>query len=285
MSKVESWHIRSAVESDRTIISALLSSAPWNHQHLDWVSVLDLLGSDPFYVAFEGDLPAGCLACPPDPPDIAWLRYFAVVSSYTPFHVWNLLWPVASQAAVKAGAQVAAVLSAADWISPILLESGFKHTNDVIFLEWRGKSTPIPPLPGGELRVLREEDLPGVAEVDQRSFNRLWRYSLNTLNDAYKQSTIATVIEFEGKPIAYQMSTTSIYGAHLARLAVDPEWQGRGLGKALVTDALNRLVRKGATKISVNTQVDNTQSLGIYQTLGFKEIGSPYPLYEINLHS
>jgi ribosomal-protein-alanine N-acetyltransferase len=284
MSKTTRWHIRSAVQADRTIISALLSSAPWTHQHLDWVSVFDLLGSSPFLIALERNSPAGCLACPPDPPDVAWLRYFGVVSGYTPHQIWTLLWPEASKAAEEEGAQVAAVLSAADWISPILLESGFEHVNDVIFLEWQGKIEPVTALTEGRLRALRSEDLPALADVDQRSFDRLWRYSLNTLGEAFKQSSIATVIEREGHPIAYQMSTTSIYGAHLARLAVAPEWQGRGLGKALVMDALHRLIREGAAKISVNTQVDNIQSLRIYHALGFKKIGSPYPVYQFQLH-
>ena len=274
---------RTADQSDRESISILLSSARWKHQHLDWVNALDLLGETPFLLALEYDFSVGCLAFPPDPPTVAWLRLFAVAGDYTPSHLWGKLWPEASAQAVSAGATQAAILLSSDWLAPPLLQSGFKHTNDVIFLEWRGEAPPRVPLVQGHIRLMRSEDLPIVAEIDRRSFKLIWQHSLDTLRKAVELAAIATVVECDSQPVGYQVSTASIYGGHLARLAVAPEWQGHGMGKALVSDLLCRFNHQGISKISVNTQADNEQSLQIYQRLGFHQTGSVYPIYQIEL--
>jgi ribosomal protein S18 acetylase RimI-like enzyme len=277
------WTLRTANQSDRETISTLLSSAQWKHQHLDWINALDLIGEAPFLLALEHGLVVGCLACPPDPPTVAWLRLFAVASDYTPSHLWGQLWPEASVQAVSAGATQAAILLSSDWLAPLLLQSGFKHTNDVIFLECHGDAPPLVPLERGHIRLMRSEDLPIVAEIDRRSFNLIWQHSLDILRKAVQLAAISTVIECDGQPVGYQVSTASIYSGHLARLAVAPEWQGHGMGKALVSDLLHRFNQRGMSRVSVNTQADNEQSLQIYQRLGFHQTGSRYPVYQIEL--
>jgi ribosomal-protein-alanine N-acetyltransferase len=283
MATSKHWSIKDANPSDRASISALLSTARWKHQHFDWVSALDLLGENPFLLALKRGLVAGCLACPPDPPHVAWLRIFSVAANYSPAYLWDRLWPeAAAQVSAKHVQHTAALLSG-DWLAPILKGCGFEHVNDVIFLERRGEAPPSPLLPYGRVRTMLPEDIEAVVEVDQSSFKDIWQYSAETLRQAYDHAAIATIIEYDGEPIAYQISTASIYGAHLARLAVAPEWQGRGYGKALVIDVINRFFHQGLLKVTVNTQTDNEQSLRIYRKLDFHHTGSRYPVYQLQL--
>ena len=79
--------------------------------------------------------------------------------------------------------------------------------------------------------------------------------------------------------IGYQLSTGTPIGAHLARLAVRPELQGRGLGAALVSDLIERIQNNGGTRVTVNTQADNMSSLALYHKLGFRRTGEQYPVY------
>jgi ribosomal protein S18 acetylase RimI-like enzyme len=72
-------------------------------------------------------------------------------------------------------------------------------------------------------------------------------------------------------------------GGHLARLAVRPEYQGNGIGEALVRDMLSQFYRRGAQTVSVNTQKDNRASISLYQKAGFRLTGEEYPLYQISL--
>ena len=56
---------------------------------------------------------------------------------------------------------------------------------------------------------------------------------------------------------------------YLQRLAVHPDHQHRGIGSALVTDALWWAKRRGAEAVLVNTQESNHVALALYERLGF----------------
>jgi ribosomal protein S18 acetylase RimI-like enzyme len=51
---------------------------------------------------------------------------------------------------------------------------------------------------------------------------------------------------------------------------VDPEYQRRGLGRALAIDGLRWMKRRGADRAMVNTQERNDVALALYQHLGFR---------------
>ena len=57
---------------------------------------------------------------------------------------------------------------------------------------------------------------------------------------------------------------------YLQRLAVHPAARGRGLGTALVVDALVWLRRRGASQGLVNTQRTNEGARALYLACGFK---------------
>jgi ribosomal protein S18 acetylase RimI-like enzyme len=126
---------------------------------------------------------------------------------------------------------------------------------------------------------MTESDLPDVERTDKASFHPLWQNPLETLERAYKQSMFATVAENENGIVGYQLTTGSGQRAHLARLAVHPEAQGHGVGRALLIDLFSKLMRNGFTRLSVNTQSDNNVSLSLYQKMGFVRTGEQYPVY------
>jgi ribosomal-protein-alanine N-acetyltransferase len=267
------------VEADGRALSSLLGRSTWKHQHLDWFSALDLLGRSPFYLAFRKDHLAGCLACPPDIAEVAWIRLFVVEPGVAVEKVWDALWRVAHGAARAAGAQVAAALPSTEWMPAVLEGGGFHKVNDVIFLERDGAAPPSHPLSGVMLRPFLAQDVPAVAGVDHGAFHPLWQLSEGSLASALSQSLLATVAERDGLIVGYQITTSSAKGAHLARLAVDPAHQRAGIGTLLVTDALHALRRRGVGRVSVNTQSDNQPSQRLYAHLGFAPSDQALPVY------
>jgi len=234
-------------------------------------------------MTLERGRPAACLACPPDPPGVAWIRVFAGGSGLAAEEAWGAMWPLARQSALELGAHTAAALTAEPWMAALLTESGFAVANQVVFLEHQGR-VGEPALPAGvRLRDYRPSDLPQVLAVDQRAFVGPWLYSRAVLAAALGQAALVTVLEAEGVIVGYQLSTASALGAHLARLAVDPVLQGRGYGRMLVEGLLYEFGLRGFDRVSVNTQSDNGASLRLYRRLGFRDTGQTYPVYTLSL--
>jgi ribosomal-protein-alanine N-acetyltransferase len=103
------------------------------------------------------------------------------------------------------------------------------------------------------------------------------------LRQAIALADYLAVAEIEGRIVGYQLSTPGAAGAHLARLAVLPGWQCRGLGTALVADMITHYTAAGARQLTVNTQDTNLASLALYQRLGFALTGARYPVYQLAL--
>jgi ribosomal-protein-alanine N-acetyltransferase len=193
------------------------------------------------------------------------------------------MWPQACASAAELGAHTAAALTTDRWMASLVQESGFTESNRVIFLEHQGGAG-VPAIPAGaRLRAYQSADLQAVHEVDRQAFDGLWLYSLPVLTAALAQAASVTILETEGRVAGYQLSTASALGAHLARLAVRPELQGRGYGRALVEHLLHEFGRQGFDRVSVNTQEDNAPSLRLYRRLGFRDTGQSYPVFTLML--
>jgi ribosomal-protein-alanine N-acetyltransferase len=117
-------------------------------------------------------------------------------------------------------------------------------------------------------------------EIDNAAFGLDWKNSLEALELAYQQSSLARVAESGNEIVGYQYSTASSMGGHLARLAVKPSNQGRGIGYLLVYDVLEQFKRQGVMHITVNTQQKNSASLALYAKAGFYVTGESYRVYQ-----
>jgi ribosomal protein S18 acetylase RimI-like enzyme len=126
---------------------------------------------------------------------------------------------------------------------------------------------------------MMETDLPQVVETDNSAFHPLWQNSLETLQLALSQALFATVAENSHGILGYQITTGHGQRAHLARLAVRPEAQGQGAGRALLSDLFTKVTRDGIIRLSVNTQSDNATSLSLYKKMGFRRTGEEYPVF------
>ncbi|HZP03067.1 MAG TPA: ribosomal protein S18-alanine N-acetyltransferase [Terriglobia bacterium] len=57
--------------------------------------------------------------------------------------------------------------------------------------------------------------------------------------------------------------------AELLFMAVDPDHQAQGIGKALLQEALARLRKEGARRLFLEVRVSNKRALRLYRALGF----------------
>jgi len=57
---------------------------------------------------------------------------------------------------------------------------------------------------------------------------------------------------------------------HLNLLAVSPDTRGKGYARALISACENKILSKGVSKVTLPTQLDNTQACNLYEKYGFK---------------
>ena len=278
--------VRPAVLTDQRQIANLIHYSSHVHRHLDWRNPLDWLGSPPFFVLESQGQVVAALGCPPDPPSVAWVRLFVNSGKIPVQDSWLMLWDGARAELTRKGQFVAAAIVLQEWLHDLLLSSGFTSRQSIVMLERDGGIPAVVALPTEiSVRAMMPYDLPVVAEVDASAFELLWRNTITVLERAYPQSGWATVAETDGQVIGYQLSTRNPLGVHLARLAVRPAVQGKGIGYALVADLIQQAGQRGLSHLTVNTQSDNASSLALYQRMGFHETGERYPVYQLRISS
>jgi len=76
-----------------------------------------------------------------------------------------------------------------------------------------------------------------------------------------------------GPVVGYARLITRGSEAQIRQVAVDPDWQGAGVGRALVAALVQQAEGDGATDIWLNARVP---AIGFYERLGFEAVGDTF---------
>ena len=122
-----------------------------------------------------------------------------------------------------------------------------------------------------------------VSAIDVDAFGTGWGLSETTIADVCA-ATPRHRLRGAGDPLAaFAISGRDGRQGFLQRLSVSPARQRQGLGRALVVDSLEWMVRWRVQRVLVNTAFDNYAALALYQGLGFRRIGERLRVYERTL--
>ncbi len=265
--------VRPAREDDRKRIAELAYLETHVHNHPGWLSPLDSVGKRGFAVLEENGKIKAALALVPENQNTAWVRLFAVAASLSPQKAWEELWPVAVKQVKEQGVRWIAAMPFEDWFNEMISERGFSPYQQVEMLVW--KPQPLPEArkaKGYKMRNVTTEDLEAITQIDALAFGEFWHTKKEILAEALKHSVWARVVEDPATKqlLGFQISTPSPLGGHLARIAVHPKAQRRGLGYWLVHDVLTFFSHQNAERVTLNTQGNNAVALGLYKRLGFR---------------
>ncbi len=274
--------IRPAERNDYTALFNFTNSLSNIHRHLDWRDVLEWLGRQPFWICEEDRRVVAALACPPEPPEVAWVRLFGASIHTSLDRAWQQLFERALVELNRFQPKPAIVsLALRDWYEELLKRNGFVYHQDIVVFMFDTDPPRKPQIdPRITLREMGEDDLEKVKTIDNLAFEPIWRLSLEDLQYASAKSSYCTVAELDGEIIGYTMSSSSGVYAHLARLAVHPGLQRQRLGYALVQDLLDHFInRLSYWGVTLNTQNTNMASLALYNKIGFRETGERFPVF------
>lgn len=123
--------------------------------------------------------------------------------------------------------------------------------------------------------------LAALLTIDHRAFPWLWWNSEEEFR-VYGESpgTELYLGISDDKPVSYFGISRFPGWGHLDRIAVDPDAQGRGIGRVTLVQAINVLHQGGARRIALSTQQENRRSQHLYEGFGFQRSpGYDYRLY------
>lgn len=274
-----------AEQKNHSQLAAFLNQNNRIHRHLDWLSALDWIGSHPYPIEFSDHQLQAVLCATPENDQVAWVRVFGVRKDLSAGEHWNRLLPRAIQKLRDMEISYLAGLALHPWFEALLTDAGFANLQNIIVLEWQGKFPEITLHDSGiEIRPMQPEDLVLVERLDRLAFPPLWQNSLVGLSKAYRQTGISTVALIDDEIVGYQISTSmTIYG-HLARLAVHPEYQRKGIASSLLFDLLRQFRMRGIWQITVNTQSDNEPSFNLYKKFKFRRTHEAFRVYQLTLN-
>ncbi len=175
------------------------------------------------------------------------------------------------------------------WLNRALYHAGFTIAEEVQFFALAHVQRWQPPQQVTEraaqierralfvLRPCHPNDLAVLAELDAQSFTPLWHFGAEGLHELLFTSRFQ-VATLNDNLIGYTAMTYRGGSAHLARLAVHPQWQGQGFGHALLLDALLDAKRERVNTVMLNTQVHNRRAQQLYRSYGFRPTNQVIPV-------
>lgn len=267
-------------QRDRRAIRDLMEQPTRVHSQLDWYEV-DAWIQQPsarVWTIWQGARLVGVLGVSETIAGAAWLRLGIVrvdvdVDAFLQY-AWERIMPVLR----ASGTEQVAVLVGEDWWMPHLSALGFTPYDEVVTLRRASMHLPSSELSPIHVRSVLTPDMSAILTLDQAAFIAPWHMSDADLRQAERLCASGSVALVDGKVVGFQFSTFYFDGAHLARLAVHPDYQGRGVGHALISDLILRMSRRSVYVITVNTQLTNTTSQRLYRRFCFERTGYDLPV-------
>lgn len=123
------------------------------------------------------------------------------------------------------------------------------------------------------IRAARKADARPLGALEPRCFSDPW--PVDAFREVLGSAAVhAFVVEAgEGELVGYLVGWVVADEAEILNLGVAPEWRRRGVGRALVREALERYRALGARQIFLDVRESNEAALRLYQAQGFSRIG------------
>ncbi len=122
------------------------------------------------------------------------------------------------------------------------------------------------------LREVKLADIDQMMAIERASFTSPWsaRFFLKEIRVSYAKSVLA---EVEGQIVGYIIYWQLPKEADIHNLAVHPSHRRRGIGRSLLTTAIDGAKGQGSDRVTLEVRKSNQAAQQLYQSLGFEERG------------
>lgn len=137
------------------------------------------------------------------------------------------------------------------------------------------------------IRKMRTEDIPEVTLIDQASFSLPWPANAYEYELKRNENSLVYVAELgEDTPHTKLIGVIVVWlildEAHIATLAVHPDYRQQGVAQKMLLYALIQSAKRGAQKATLEVREHNHIAQHLYQRFGFKKVGRRKHYYRDN---
>ncbi|MFT4007637.1 MAG: ribosomal protein S18-alanine N-acetyltransferase [Lacrimispora sp.] len=116
------------------------------------------------------------------------------------------------------------------------------------------------------------EDISGISKIEERCFSDFW--SRESVREGLESSLDTWLVLKEKEGVLGYCVFRIIAGeGELLRIAVSPEFQGRGLSKKLMDQMVEYSRKKKAETMFLEVRESNEKARNLYRSYGFSEEG------------
>lgn len=280
MLAVTPLHIRPAAAHDRAAVLDLLNHARRSFTAFGAEDLSGLLGQGDCHLAVaDNGLACGFLCLTLNRTGWATLRGLVLRDGWRADPLLDTLLPPALARLRAWGIDHLVVYGTELWLLPVLQRAGFTRVEWIITLE-QALHLPAPVVaPASLLRPVQPDDLAALTALDAAAFTAPYQLSSGELIELMVTSGhFAVAANPAVGLVGYVCADVVGADAQVIRLAVHPAAQRRGLGQALLDQALRYCRQNGARRVTINTQESNAASLRLYERNGFRRMGRRVPL-------
>ena len=138
------------------------------------------------------------------------------------------------------------------------------------------------PVPKPVIRRMKVEDVPAVHEIDVLSFSLPWPERSFRFELAENPVSRGWVLEEDGRVAAMLVLWFIVDEAHIATIAVHPDFRRKGLGEQILIHALRAAQTEGAQRAFLEVRAGNVAAQAMYKKYGFVEDGIRPKYYRDN---
>jgi len=277
--------VRQATTADEKTVVRLIREARRVDLRLGLRDLKAYLCARPFLLAYSGRQLLGFmfwdLHCPP----LARLWGAGLANRWSVDDYLRTLLPPSMEALRAQGATALTYVGSEEWLTTPLQDYGFVVDDTIVAYEKTDWGVPSQGSREVSVRPVQPQDFPALVALDQAAFDPLWQNTATVFRGILAIYPYFVVAEMDGVVVGYQFCSLMGRQGYLARVAVHPDYQGRGIGVRLLAEAIAFFQREGAKVITLNTQQDNRASQRLYRWFGFRLMGEEALVLKLGINS
>jgi len=126
---------------------------------------------------------------------------------------------------------------------------------------------------------MRHTDLPDVLRIENASYQLPWPEQI--FRDCLKVGYHTLVVESGDRLTGFVIFSCAAGESHVLNLCIDPESRRCGCAVALLTQAIATVIVAGAGVMFLEVRLSNAAAIGLYEKMGFTELGRRANYYKV----